>query len=53
MRMRTYAEQPMMIVKFLRIKKKRDEVGFKYRLVSNPLSVTNYIVNGVADHNYF
>lgn len=51
MRMRTYAEQPNDDSQvFLEIKKKCDEVGFKYRLVSNPLSVTNYIVNGVADH---
>lgn len=39
-----------MIVKFfLEIKKKSEEVGFKYRLVSNPVSVVNFIENGLAD----
>ncbi|KXT83102.1 hypothetical protein STRDD11_01682 [Streptococcus sp. DD11] len=51
MRMRTYAAQPTEESQvFLEIKKKSEEVGFKYRLVSNPLSVVNYITNGLEDH---
>lgn len=34
---------------FLEIKKKLDGVGFKYRLTSNPVSVTNYVTTGLAD----
>ena len=50
MRMRTYAEQPTLDSQvFLEIKKKSEEVGFKYRLVSNPSSVVNYIENGIED----
>ncbi len=33
---------------FLEIKKK-NKIGYKYRLTSNPVSVTNYIENGVID----
>ena len=50
LRMRTYAEQPTDDCQvFLEIKKKSEEVGFKYRLVSNPVSVVNFIENGLAD----
>ena len=50
LRMRTYVEIPTDDCQvFLEIKKKSEEVGFKYRLVSNPVSVTNFIENGLAD----
>lgn len=50
LRMRTYVEEPTDDSQvFLEIKKKCDEVGFKYRLVSNLTSVVNYIENGLAD----
>ena len=50
LRMRTYVEEPTDNSQvFLEIKKKCDEVGFKYRLVSNLTSVVNYIENGLAD----
>lgn len=50
MRMRTYAAQPTDSSQvFLEIKKKSEEVGFKYRLVSNPVSVLDFIENGRAD----
>lgn len=51
LRLRTYAEKPTDDSQvFLEIKKKSEEVGFKYRLVSNLVSVIDYIENGVADH---
>ena len=50
LRMRTYTEQPSdESPVFLEIKKKSEDVGLKYRLVSNLVSVTNYIENGIAD----
>ena len=50
LRMRTYVEEPTDDSQvFLEIKKKCDEVGFKYRLVSNLTSVVNYIENSLAD----
>lgn len=50
LRMRTYVEEPTDDSQvFLEIKKKCDEVGFKYRLVSNLTSVVNYIENGLAN----
>ena len=51
LRLRTYAERPTDDSQvFLEIKKKSEEVGFKYRLVSNLVSVMDYIEKGVADH---
>lgn len=50
MRMRTYASQPTEDSQvFLEIKKKANGVGFKYRLASNPIAVTNYIQHGIED----
>ncbi|MBP2623060.1 polyphosphate polymerase domain-containing protein [Streptococcus oricebi] len=51
-RMRTYEAQPTDHSQvFLEIKKKEDEVGYKYRLVSNPLSVLNFIEKGIKDES--
>ncbi|HFU4459387.1 TPA: polyphosphate polymerase domain-containing protein [Streptococcus suis] len=49
-RMRIYDAQPSASSQaFLEIKKKENKIGYKYRLTSNPLSVTNYIEKGVVD----
>ncbi len=49
-RMRVYDAKPTANSQaFLEIKKKENKVGFKYRLTSNPVSVTNYIEKGIAD----
>lgn len=49
-RMRVYDAHPTATSQaFLEIKKKENKVGFKYRLTSNPVSVTNYIEKGMAD----
>lgn len=49
-RMRIYDAQPSVSSQaFLEIKKKENKIGYKYRLTSNPLSVTNYIEKGVVD----
>lgn len=49
-RMRIYDAQPSASSQaFLEIKKKENKIGYKYRLTSNPLSVTNYIEKGVID----
>ncbi|WP_105209445.1 polyphosphate polymerase domain-containing protein [Streptococcus suis] len=49
-RMRIYDAQPSAGSQaFLEIKKKENKIGYKYRLTSNPLSVTNYIEKGVVD----
>ena len=50
LRMRTYAAKPTKDSQvFLEIKKKSEDVGFKYRLDSNLTSVVNYIEKGLAD----
>ena len=50
LRMRTYAAEPTKDSQvFLEIKKKSEDVGFKYRLVSNLTAVVNYIEKGFAD----
>lgn len=49
-RMRTYDHNPTVTSQaFLEIKQKIDEVGHKYRLTSNPLSVVDFMENGRAD----
>ena len=49
-RMRTYDSQPSEDSQvFLEIKKKDEEVGYKFRLVSKPPLVLNYIEKGVQD----
>ncbi|HFU4112522.1 TPA: polyphosphate polymerase domain-containing protein [Streptococcus suis] len=49
-RMRIYDAQPSASSQaFLEIKKKENKIGYKYRLTSNPLSVTNYIEKGLVD----
>lgn len=49
-RMRIYDSQPSEHSQaFLEIKKKENKIGYKYRLTSNPLSIVNYIENGIAD----
>lgn len=49
-RMRLYDLQPTASSQaFLEIKKKVEGIGFKYRLTSNPVSVTNYVLTGLAD----
>ncbi|WP_153057651.1 VTC domain-containing protein, partial [Streptococcus suis] len=49
-RMRVYDATPSESSQaFLEIKKKENKIGYKYRLTSNPVSVTNYIENGVID----
>ncbi len=49
-RMRVYDNQPCGTSQaFLEIKKKENEVGYKYRLTSNPTSVLRYIQTGIAD----
>ncbi|HFI0467719.1 TPA: polyphosphate polymerase domain-containing protein [Streptococcus suis] len=49
-RMRVYDAKPSESSQaFLEIKKKENKIGYKYRLTSNPLSVTNYIEKGVVD----
>lgn len=49
-RMRVYDAQPTGSSQaFLEIKKKENKVGYKYRLTSNPIAVTNYIEKGIAD----
>lgn len=49
-RMRVYDEIPSETSQaFLEIKKKENKIGYKYRLTSNPVSVTNYIKNGIID----
>ncbi|HFI0419937.1 TPA: polyphosphate polymerase domain-containing protein [Streptococcus suis] len=49
-RMRVYDAKPSESSQaFLEIKKKENKIGYKYRLTSNPVSVTNYIENGVID----
>ncbi|MGT2907879.1 polyphosphate polymerase domain-containing protein [Streptococcus dentiloxodontae] len=50
-RMRTYIANPQLDSKvFLEIKKKDSQgIGHKYRLVSNPLSVTKLVTQGIAD----
>lgn len=50
LRMRIYDRQPSASSQaFLEIKKKENKIGYKYRLISNPLSVTHYIETGLAD----
>ena len=50
LRMRPYAAEPTKDSQvFLEIKKKSEDVGFKYRLVSNLTSVVNYVEKGLAD----
>lgn len=49
-RMRVYDSKPSESSQaFLEIKKKENKIGYKYRLTSNPVSVINYIENGVID----
>lgn len=49
-RMRLYAPSPTATSQaFLEIKQKIDGVGFKYRLTSTPVSVINYVGQGIAD----
>ncbi|CYV74211.1 polyphosphate polymerase domain-containing protein [Streptococcus suis] len=49
-RMRVYDATPSESSQaFLEIKKKENKIGYKYRLTSNPVSVANYIENGVID----
>ncbi|AND79908.1 polyphosphate polymerase domain-containing protein [Streptococcus pantholopis] len=49
-RMRTYEEQPNEESQaFLEIKEKKLDVGYKFRLVSNPLSIMDYVTNGLVD----
>ncbi|HFI0162872.1 TPA: polyphosphate polymerase domain-containing protein [Streptococcus suis] len=49
-RMRVYDSKPSESSQaFLEIKKKENKIGYKYRLTSNPVSVANYIENGVID----
>ena len=50
LRMRTYEAEPTdQSPVFLEIKKKEDEIGYKYRLLSNPSSVLDFIERGVRD----
>lgn len=49
-RMRFYDPEPTAQSQaFLEIKKKIDGVGFKYRLTSSPVSITNYVTTGLVD----
>lgn len=49
-RMRLYDAIPQQSSQaFLEIKKKVEGVGYKYRVISTPQAVTNYIERGVAD----
>ena len=50
-RMRTYDKQPNdKSQAFLEIKEKKLDVGYKFRLVSNPLSIMNYVTKGLVDN---
>lgn len=49
-RMRVYDASPSETSQaFLEIKKKENKIGYKFRLTSNPVSVSNYIETGLAD----
>ena len=55
-RMRTYDPKPTQKSQaFLEIKKKEyqgeQEIGYKYRLTSTPLSLCNYVQQGIIDNN--
>ncbi|MFC3932274.1 polyphosphate polymerase domain-containing protein [Streptococcus dentapri] len=52
-RMRTYVAEPKPnSLGFLEIKKKDDEgVGHKFRIASNPLSITQFVTQGITDEH--